>query len=170
LTRRGGVAEWDGPVDRSEATRTPHSRHGYAAAVVFVSSSFLVGALGAGVASLPPINVEDRHAVLAVHVGMMARRLANTKRRGQATVAKAEAARGQTTINQKVAEKMFKIILGLSNILNIIKENSGIHRGRGCGGRSRGQRFATAASVTIASEANSGNGGGRLTVPVAEAA
>ena len=134
------------------------------------SSSFLVGAFGAGVASLPPINVEDRLTVLAVHVGTTARRLANTKRRGQATVAKAEASRGQTTINQKVAEKMFKIILGLSNILNIIKENSGIHRGSGCGGRSMGQQFATTATVTIASEANSGNGGGRLTVPVPEAA
>jgi hypothetical protein len=33
------------------------------------------------------------------------------QRRGQATVAKAEAAQGQTTINQKVAAKMFKILL-----------------------------------------------------------
>jgi len=33
------------------------------------------------------------------------------QRQGQATVAKAEAARGQTTINQKVAAKIFKILL-----------------------------------------------------------
>ena len=76
-------------------------------------------------------------------------------------VAKAEAARGQTTINQKVAGKIFKIVLGLIDILNIVKENSGIHRGSGCGGRSRGERFAAAATVTIAAAANSGNGGGR---------
>ena len=65
---------------------------------------------------------------------------------------------------------MFKIILGLSNILNIIKENSGIHRGSSCGRRMGGQRFATAATVTLASAANSGNGGGRPTVGAAEAA
>jgi hypothetical protein len=33
------------------------------------------------------------------------------QRRVQATVAEAEAARGQTTINQKVAAKMIKILL-----------------------------------------------------------
>jgi hypothetical protein len=33
------------------------------------------------------------------------------QRRGQAMVAKAEAAQEQTTINQKVAAKMFKILL-----------------------------------------------------------
>ena len=76
-------------------------------------------------------------------------------------MAKAEAAQGQKTINQKVAGKMFKMILGLSNILNIIKENSDTHRGSGCGGRKRGQRFAAAATVTIAVAAKSGNGGGR---------
>jgi len=65
---------------------------------------------------------------------------------------------------------MFKIILGLSNILNIIKENNGIHIGSSCGGRSRGQRFAAMATLTIASAANSGKGGGRPTLAVAEAA
>ena len=91
-----------------------------------------------GVASPPPVIVEDRQlAVLMMHVMTMTRRLTNTQWRGQAMVAKAEAAQGQTIINQKVAGKMFKIILGLSNILNIIKENSGIHRGSSCGGRSR---------------------------------
>jgi len=59
-----------------------------------------------------PVVVKDRQlAVLAVHVVMTMRRLTNAQRRGQATVAKAEAARGQTTINQKVAAKMFKIFL-----------------------------------------------------------
>ena len=53
----------------------------------------------------PPVFVEDRQLAVLV------RRLRNTQRRGQATVAKAEAARGQTTINQKVAAKMFKILL-----------------------------------------------------------
>ena len=58
-----------------------------------------------------PVVLKDRQlVVLAVHVVTMMRRLTNT-RRGQATVAKAEAARGQTTINQKVASKMFKILL-----------------------------------------------------------
>ena len=66
--------------------------------------------------------------------------------------------------------KMFKIILGLSNILNIIKENNGIHRGSSCGGRSRGQQFAAVATLTIALAANSGKGGGRPTLVVAEAA
>ena len=111
---------------------------------------------GAGVASPPPIIIEDRQfTVLVEHVVTTTRRLANTQRRGQAT------ARGQSTINQKVAGNMFKIILGLIDILNIFKENSGIHRGSGCGGRSRGQRFAAAATVTIASAANNSKGGGR---------
>jgi hypothetical protein len=52
--------------------------------------------------------------LLAAHVAITMRRLANTQLRGQATVAKAEAAQGQTTINQKVAGKMFQIILGWS--------------------------------------------------------
>jgi hypothetical protein len=60
----------------------------------------------------PPIVVEDRQLlVLAAHVTTTMRRLPNVQRRGQPTVAKAEAARGQTTINQKVAAKMFKILL-----------------------------------------------------------
>ncbi len=63
-----------------------------------------------------PFDVEDRqHAVLAAHVMPMMRRLMNAQRRGQTTVAKAEAeaeaAQGQTAINQKVAAKMFKILL-----------------------------------------------------------
>jgi hypothetical protein len=73
----------------------------------------------------PPVIVEDMQlAVLAAHVTTPMRKLTNTQRRGQATVAKAEAARGQTTINQKVAAKMFKILLGPCNILNITKEIS----------------------------------------------
>ena len=41
----------------------------------------------------PPVVVEDRQlAVLVAHVVTMMRRLTNTQRRGQATVAKAEAA------------------------------------------------------------------------------
>jgi hypothetical protein len=60
----------------------------------------------------PPVFVEDRQlVVLAAHVATTTRRLRNTQRRGQATVAKAEAARGQTTISQKVAAKIFKILL-----------------------------------------------------------
>jgi len=60
----------------------------------------------------PPVVVEDRQlSVLAAHVAITMRRLTNSYRRGQATVAKADATRGQTTINQKVAAKMFKIIL-----------------------------------------------------------
>jgi hypothetical protein len=39
-------------------------------------------------------------------------------------VAEAEVAQEQTTIKQKAAAKMFKIFLGLSNILNITKDNS----------------------------------------------
>ena len=49
--------------------------------------------------------------VLVVHVATMMRRLVNAQQRGQAIVAKAEAAQGQITINQKVAAKMFKILL-----------------------------------------------------------
>jgi len=60
----------------------------------------------------PPVVVEDRQlAVLAAHVVTTMRRLTNAQRRGRATVAKAEAAQEQTTINQKVAGKMFKILL-----------------------------------------------------------
>ena len=60
----------------------------------------------------PPVVVEDRQlTVLAAHVVMTMRRLTNAQRRGQATVVKAEAARGQTTINQKVAAKIFNIFL-----------------------------------------------------------
>ena len=60
----------------------------------------------------PPVISEDRQlAVLAAHVATTLRRLTNLQRRGQATVAKAEAAQKQTTINQKVAAKMFKILL-----------------------------------------------------------
>jgi hypothetical protein len=60
----------------------------------------------------PPVVVEDRQlAVLAAQVVTLMRKLMNAQRWGQATVAKAEAARGQTTINQKVAAKMFKILL-----------------------------------------------------------
>ena len=60
----------------------------------------------------PPTIIENRQlAVLAAHVLTMMRRLMHKQRRGQTTVAKAEAARGQTTINQKVAAKMFKILL-----------------------------------------------------------
>ena len=115
-----------------------------------------------GVVFIFGIILEDRQlAVLEAHVMMMTRRLANTHWWGQATVAKAEAVRRQTKINQKVAGKMFKIKLALSNILNIIKENSDLHRGSGCGGRSRGQRFEAATKVTIASAANSSNSGGR---------
>jgi hypothetical protein len=49
----------------------------------------------------------------------------NAQRGGQATVAKAEAARGQTTINQKVVGKIDIQNIVRSNILNIFKENSG---------------------------------------------
>jgi hypothetical protein len=60
----------------------------------------------------PPVIIEDRQlAVLAAHIATTLRRLTNLQRQGQATVAKAEAARKQTTINQKVAAKMLKILL-----------------------------------------------------------
>jgi hypothetical protein len=55
---------------------------------------------------------------------------------------------------------MFKILLGLSNILNITKENSRRNRGSGCGGRSRGQWFLAAMTVAMVSAVNSGNGNG----------
>ena len=59
-----------------------------------------------------PIVVKDRQlTVLVVHVATTMRRLMNAQWWGQATVAKAEAAQGQTTINQKVPAKMFKILL-----------------------------------------------------------
>jgi len=63
--------------------------------------------------NLDPLAVvkDSQLTVLAVHVLTMRRRLTHTQRRGQATVTKAEAARGQTTVNQKVAAKMFKILL-----------------------------------------------------------
>ena len=49
--------------------------------------------------------------MLVVHVTTTMRRLTNAQWWGQATVTKAEAEWGQTTINQKVAAKMFKILL-----------------------------------------------------------
>ena len=60
----------------------------------------------------PPVVIEDRQlAVLAANIATTMRRLTNVQRRGQATVSKAEAVQGQTIINQKVAAKMFKILL-----------------------------------------------------------
>ena len=60
----------------------------------------------------PLVIIEDRQlSVLVAHVAITMRRLTNAYWRGQATVAKADAAQGQTTINQKVAAKMFKKIL-----------------------------------------------------------
>ena len=60
----------------------------------------------------PPVVVKDMQlAVLVAHIPTTMRRLMNTQRRGQATVAKAEAAQGQTKINQRVAAKMFKMLL-----------------------------------------------------------
>ena len=60
----------------------------------------------------PPVVVKDRQlTVLAAHVATTMRRLMNAQRWGQATVAKAEAARGQGTINLKVAAKMFNILI-----------------------------------------------------------
>ena len=57
----GGVTEWDGPVDRSEAVRTPHLRGSRAAAVVYV---VLVVILGGGVGgesgSTLPVVVKDK--------------------------------------------------------------------------------------------------------------
>jgi len=40
--------EWDGPVDQSEAARTPHSRHGRTVVVVFVFIVLLGGGIGGG--------------------------------------------------------------------------------------------------------------------------
>ena len=61
----------------------------------------------------PPVVAADvrQLAMLAAHIAKTMRRLTNAQRRGQATVAKAEAARGQTTINQKLAAMMFKILV-----------------------------------------------------------
>ena len=60
----------------------------------------------------PPVVIEEKQlTVLAAHVATTIRRLTNAQQQGQATVAKAEAAHGQTTISQKVAAKMFKILL-----------------------------------------------------------
>ena len=54
------------------------------------SHSFLAEASGAEMASPTPIIVKDRQlAVLAAHAATTMRRLANTQRRGQATVTKA---------------------------------------------------------------------------------
>ena len=65
--------------------------------------------------------------------------------------------------DQGTATKMFKILFGLSNILNITKENSGrnIGRNRGgsCGRRSTGQWVAARWQPTAAT-AGAGNGGG----------
>ena len=58
------------------------------------------------------MNINDRQlAVLAAHVTTMMRMLTDTQWRRQATVPKAEAAQGQTSINQKVAATIFKILL-----------------------------------------------------------
>ena len=58
----------------------------------------------------PPIVIEDRQlAVLVAHIAMTMRRLTNTQQQGQATVAKAEAARGQTT--PKSGSKDVQILL-----------------------------------------------------------
>jgi hypothetical protein len=55
-----------------------------------LSLSFLVGA---EVAAPPPIVIKDMQlAVLAAHVATTTKRLVNAQWRGQATVAKAEAA------------------------------------------------------------------------------
>ena len=81
----GGVAEWDGPVDRSEAARMPHLRHGRVASVAFVVVVVLIGDVGAGVAAPPLVVVKDRQlAVLVAQVGTITRRLANAQWWGQA--------------------------------------------------------------------------------------
>ena len=111
-----------GPVvDRSEAARAPHSRRGRVAAVVFVILVVvLCGGVGGG------------SAITATHccLGQAARRAGgahcnNDEEVGERATAGAgngdesiEAARGQTTINQKVAAK------SLCNKLNITKEKS----------------------------------------------
>ena len=59
----------------------------------------------------PPVVIEYRQLmVLAVHVATTMRKLTKAQRRGQPTVAKAEAVQVQTTINQKVAAKKLKIL------------------------------------------------------------
>ena len=42
LDKEAGIAEWDGPMDRTEAARTPHLCHGRSSAVFFV----VLGILG----------------------------------------------------------------------------------------------------------------------------
>ena len=68
----------------------PHLRRGHVEMVVFI----VVVVLGwAEVSAPPPIVIKDMQlAVLVAHVATMTRRLANAQWRGQATVAKAEAA------------------------------------------------------------------------------
>ena len=48
LGQGGGVAEWDGPVDRSEGARTPHSCGGHVLVVVSVVVVVLGGVVGDG--------------------------------------------------------------------------------------------------------------------------
>ena len=112
-------------MDQSEAARTPYSHRGCASAVVLVLIVVFGGGVGGGSGS----TAACRRRGQAARGADGACRNDNEEagectRRGQATVAKAEAAQGQTSINQKVAAKMFNILLGLCNILNIPKENS----------------------------------------------
>jgi len=150
--------------------RTPHLRRSRASAVVFFIAVALGGDVGGGRGSTAAcIVIEDRQlVVLAAHVttATMARRLANAQQRGQVTVTKAEAARGQTTINQNVAVKMSKILLRLCYILNINKETAVVETeavvaAEGAGGSGlRLQRQWQWHQQPTAATAGAGNGGG----------
>ncbi len=66
--------------------------------------------MGARVAAPSPVAGKDRQlAVLAAHIATTTRRWVNAQWWGQATVAKAEAVQGQTTINQKVTQNVQNI-------------------------------------------------------------
>ncbi len=92
--------------------------HGCASAVVFVVVDIV---LGGGVGGRSSSTITRRRQGQVSRQRQVGWRTHNG--RGQATEAKAEAVQEQTTINQKVAAKMFKILLGLGlyNILNITK-------------------------------------------------
>ena len=110
----------------------------------------------------PPVIVEDRQlVVLAAHVAATMRSLTNAQRRGQPTVAKAEAVRGQTTINQKWQQRCSKFYFKC-NILNITwlrrKEQGAAVCGRddSCNGVGSQQWQARAQATVAEAEAAKG--------------
>ena len=95
---------------------------GCVVALVFIVVMILRWGIGARVAVIKDMQL----TVFGTHTATTKRRLTNLQQRRQAAVSGRSRGSARADNNQpKVAAKMFTILLGLCNILNITKENSG---------------------------------------------